>query len=517
EELLDGALVLGIKDADGRLLNVTGIQTAGILDDLYAYDGGLGPVFSGDTPNFQLWAPTAQHVELHLYLTSDSDAVFEGSPFEMTRLMEGERWTGVWETEGHADWKDAFYLYEVTVLTFWSGKLERYLVTDPYSVSLSSNSKRSRIIDLRDPNLFPEGWNSLEKPELEALEDIVLYELHLRDFSIGDASVEEKRRGKFTAFCETGSDGMKHLQALSQAGLTHVHLLPIFDIATINEDSSQRVDITDRLHALCAAKEWNVPGLCEEQQEGTILQTLEKAVDADPASEMPSKINTAIKDLDGFNWGYDPFHYGVPEGSYSTDPNGSRRILEFRQMLQSLNSIGLRVVMDVVYNHTHSARDGEKSVLDKIVPGYYYRLDREGNVQNTTCCPDTATEHRMMEKLMLDTLKRWAVDYKVDGFRFDLMGHHTRNNMWNVRSLFDGLTLETDGVDGAKIYVYGEGWQFGSIQVNLPSPKSLGEVDEQAAFTQNNAAGVGIGTFNDRIRDAVRGGNFHSGTKSDQG
>ncbi|MCP4398647.1 MAG: hypothetical protein GY801_15285, partial [bacterium] len=131
EELLDGALVLGIKDADGRLLNVTGIQTAGILDDLYAYDGELGPVFSGDTPNCRLWAPTAQHVELHLYLTSESDAVFEGSPFEMTKLMEDERWTGVWEIEGHADWKDAFYLYEVTVLTFWSGKLERYLVTDP--------------------------------------------------------------------------------------------------------------------------------------------------------------------------------------------------------------------------------------------------------------------------------------------------------------------------------------------------------------------------------------------------
>ena len=517
EELLDGALALGLKDADGKLLDVTGIQTAGILDDLYAYEGDLGTMFFGNTPNLRLWAPTARQVKVHLYPISEGDTVFEGSPFEMTKLMEGEHWTGVWELSGQPEWKNAFYLYEINIFVFWSGKLESYLVTDPYSVSLSANSKRSQLVDLGDPNLCPEGWESFEKPDLEALEDIVLYELHLRDFSISDSSVDASRRGTFSAFCEKVSHGMKHLHALSQAGLTHVHLLPVFDIATIDEDPKQRVDITDTLGDLCAANGWNIQELCEGQQDKTILRMLEDAITVDPASEIPSKITAAIKDLDGFNWGYDPFHYGVPEGSYSTNPDGSCRILEFRQMAQALNQIGLRVVMDVVYNHTQSARDSDKSVLDKIVPGYYYRLDKQGNVQNTTCCPDTATEHRMMEKLMLDTLKRWAVDYKVDGFRFDLMGHHTRQNMRHVRELFDGLTLEKDGVDGTKIYVYGEGWQFGSIQDNLPSPKKMGKVEEQAAFTQNNAAGIGIGTFNDRIRDAVRGGNFHPSTRSDQG
>ena len=517
EKLLDGGLALGILDVDGKLLDVTGIQCAGILDELYAYKGELGPIFFGDTPLLRLWAPTAQQVKLHLYSASSEDATFEDNPIEMTKLMEGERWTGVWELKGRSEWKNVFYLYEVTVFAFWSSRIERYFVTDPYSVSLSANSKRSQIVDLHDPALFPEGWTTLEKPELGALEDTVLYELHLRDFSISDTSVDTGLRGKFTAFCKHNSNGMKHLQALSQAGLTHVHLLPASDIATINENFEQRVDMADRLSALCEANSRSIRELCEEQQKRTILQTLQKAVAADPASEVPSKITAVLKDLDGFNWGYDPFHYGVPEGSYATDPNGSRRILEFRQMVTALNAIGLRVVMDVVYNHTQSARDSEKSVLDKIVPGYYYRLDKHGNVQNTTCCPDTATEHRMMEKLMLDTLKRWAVEYKVDGFRFDLMGHHTRQNMRHVRELFDSLTLERDGVDGAKIYVYGEGWEFGSIQDNLPSPKTLGNVEEQAAFTQKNAAGIGIGTFNDRIRDAMRGGNFHPSTKSDQG
>ena len=517
QELLGGALAVGVRNVDGKLLDVTGVQTAGILDDLYAYDGELGTIFSDEIPKLRIWAPTAQQIKVHLYLAANGDASFEDSPFEMTKLMEGERWTGVWELNGFPEWKDAFYLYEVTVFAFWSGKLERNFVTDPYSVSLSTNSKRSQIVDLHDPSLLPEKWNSLEKPKLEALEDTVLYELHVRDFSISDSSVAETRRGKFTAFCEGSSEGMKHLQALSQAGLTHVHLLPVFDIATIDEDPAQRVDFTDQLKDLCVAQAWDIQDLCEKHSEKKVQELLEEAASADPASKIPSKISSAMKDLDGFNWGYDPLHYGAPEGSYSTDPDGSRRILEFRKMVQALNGIGLRIVMDVVYNHTQSARDGEKSVLDKIVPGYYYRLDKHGNVQNTTCCPDTATEHHMMEKLMLDTLKRWAVDYKVDGFRFDLMGHHTRHNMRHVRELFDGLTLGKDGVDGAKIYVYGEGWQFGSIQDNLPSPKSLGNVEEQAAFTQNNAAGVGIGTFNDRIRDAIRGGNFHPSTKSDQG
>ncbi|PIE34573.1 alpha-dextran endo-1,6-alpha-glucosidase, partial [candidate division KSB3 bacterium] len=523
-ELLDGALAIGIKNSAGKLLDATSIQTAGILDDFYAYDGELGVIFNDESPTLRLWSPTAQSVRLHLYTTPVDRKEIDNSPFLMGKKLDKHGvWTGVWEIEGKPAWKNVFYRYEVKVYTFWTGKLETFFVTDPYSVSLSTNSTRSQIVDLNDVDLQPKNWTSLQKPVLEALEDIVLYELHVRDFSISDQSVPTESRGRFVAFTESNSNGIRHLKGLSEAGLTHVHLLPVFDIATIEEERSKQIDLNDtveKLQQYLSASQEDLTGfenLSDLPAHKSIRELCEEAVATDPASELPQKILVSIRDQDGFNWGYDPFHYGVPEGSYATNPGGSIRILEFRAMVKALSDIGLRVVMDVVYNHTHSARDCKKSVLDKVVPGYYYRLDDEGNIQNTTCCPDTATEHVMMEKLMLDTVKRWAVAYKVDGFRFDLMGHHTRSNMQKIRAMLDSLTLEQDGVDGTKIYVYGEGWQFGSIQENLPTPRDPDDITEQAAFTQTNAARSGIGTFNDRLRDALRGGNFDQSTKSDQG
>src|SRR3712207_4894314 len=166
-------------------------------------------------------------------------------------------------------------------------------------------------------------------------------------------------------------------------------------------------------------------------------------------------------------------------------------------MVQCLNRVGQRAVIDVVYNHTPASGQDPKSILDRVVPGYYHRLDpATGAVETSTCCQNTATEHAMMEKLMVDSVVTWAREYKVDGFRFDLMGHHSRDNMLAVRAALDALTPEEDGVDGSQIYVYGEGWEFG-------------EVADDARFvqaTQANMAGTGIGTFNDRLRDAVRGG-----------
>jgi pullulanase-type alpha-1,6-glucosidase len=165
-------------------------------------------------------------------------------------------------------------------------------------------------------------------------------------------------------------------------------------------------------------------------------------------------------------------------------------------MVAAINDAGLRVVMDVVYNHTTAAGQHEKSVLDRIVPGYYHRLSPTGTVETSTCCSNTATEHAMMEKLTIDSVLTWARDYKVDGFRFDLMGHHSRETMEKVRDALDALTVEDDGVDGESIYVYGEGWNFG-------------EVADNARFRQASQLelfGAGIGTFSDRLRDAVRGG-----------
>jgi pullulanase len=446
---------------DGKAYDGTGIQIPGVLDDLYTYDGPLGVTYDGDVPTLRLWAPTAQQVRLHLF--DDSDPATESDVQNMTF----DRGMGVWSITGEAGWTNKYYLYSVKVYAPSVQDIVTNLVTDPYSFSLSMNSTRSQIVNLDDASLKPEGWDDLTKPTLEAPEDIVLYELHVRDFSIRDETVPEDERGTFKAFSETESNGMQHLIALAQAGLTHIHLLPAFDIATINENKAEREepDLTE-LAAL--------PSDSEEQQ--AILEPL--------------------RDLDGFNWGYDPLHYTVPEGSYSTNPDGTTRIVEFREMVQSLNQNGLRVVMDVVYNHTNSSGQGEKSVLDRIVPGYYHRLTNIGQVATSTCCANTATEHNMMEKLMIDSLITWATAYKIDAFRFDLMGHHMRTNMEHVRAALDALTIENSGVDGKAIYIYGEGWDFGEVQANARGTNA----------TQLNMGGTGIGTFNDRLRDAVRGG-----------
>ncbi|MCB9451529.1 MAG: pullulanase-type alpha-1,6-glucosidase [Anaerolineaceae bacterium] len=441
--------------------DATSLQIPGVLDDLYTYAGSLGVTYDGDVPTLSVWAPTAQRVRLHLF--DDSNPETKAQVVNMTL----DREHGVWSVTGDPSWTGKYYLYEVKVYAPAAEALVTNLVTDPYSFSLSLNSERSQIVNLNDPALMPEGWNDLVKPELNAPEDIVEYELHVRDFSAFDETVPEAHRGTFLAFTDTGSNGMQHLAALAQAGLTHVHLLPSFDIATINENAAERTEPDyNELAAL--------PGDSDQQQ----------------------AILGPIRDLDAYNWGYDPYHYTVPEGSYSTDPDGSARILEFRQMVQALNQTGLRLTMDVVYNHTNASGQADRSVLDRIVPGYYHRLNKDGRVETSTCCQNTATEHNMMERLMVDSIVTWATAYKVDSFRFDLMGHHMLRNMEAVRAALDALTIENSGVDGSQIYVYGEGWDFGEVAGNQRGVNA----------TQLNVGGTGIGTFNDRLRDSVRGG-----------
>jgi pullulanase len=405
-------------------------------------------------------------IRLHLFDSSQAP--------EPSAVLAMAETNGVWSIVGRPDWKWKYYQYEVTVYTPSTGKVEQALATDPYSRSLSMNSKRTQIVDLNDPALVPEGWGAFAKPTLEAPEDIVIYELHVRDFSANDPTVPSQFVGTYKAF--TGdSNGTRHLKALADAGLTHVHLLPCFDIASIDEDKST----------------WESPGDLSGYP---------------PDSDQQQAAVGRVKDRDAYNWGYDPFHYGVPEGSYSTDPDGPKRILEFRELVKALSGMGLRVIMDVVYNHTNASGLDEKSVLDKIVPGYYHRLNADGGVETSTCCQNTATEHVMMERLMVDDLVHWARDYKVDGFRFDIMGHHMKRNMEKARDALHALTLEKDGVDGEAIYLYGEGWDFGEVQG--------GKLGVNA--TQLNLAGTGIGSFNDRLRDAVRGGSVFS-DRRDQG
>ncbi|MDH6570839.1 pullulanase-type alpha-1,6-glucosidase [Streptomyces sp. SAI-117] len=452
-EALGGQVVASQRAANGAVLAATGVQIAGVLDDLYASatKADLGPTFDrSGRPTLSVWAPTAQSVALEL----------DGSTVRMKRDAR----TGVWSVTGPRSWKGKEYRYVVKVWAPSVRKVVTNKVTDPYSVALTADSERSLVVDLDDRSLAPSGWTSYTKPRAVPLKDAEIQELHIRDFSVADRTAGHP--GTYLAFTDKDSDGSRHLRELAKSGTSYVHLLPAFDIATIPEKKA------DQTTADCALASY--PADSDQQQE-----CVAKA---------------AAKDA--YNWGYDPYHYTVPEGSYATDPDGTGRTVEFRRMVKSLNEDGLGVVMDVVYNHTAASGQAATSVLDRIVPGYYQRLLADGSVANSTCCANTATENAMMGKLVVDSIVTWAKEYKVDGFRFDLMGHHPKANILAVRKALDALTLKKDGVDGKKIILYGEGWNFG-------------EVADDARFvqaTQKNMAGTGIATFSDRARDAVRGG-----------
>ncbi|MEK8142751.1 hypothetical protein NKH18_12585 [Streptomyces sp. M10(2022)] len=410
----------------------------------------LGPVFRRSSPTLSVWAPTARTVSLEL----------DGKTVPMRR----EDRTGVWSVTGKKSWNGKPYRYAVQVWAPTVQKMVTNKVTDPYSTALTTDSARSLVVDLDDEKLAPRGWSGLKKPAAVPMRDAQIQELHVRDFSISDATA--KHPGEYLAFTDTRSDGMKHLKELADSGTSYVHLLPAFDIGTIPEKKS-----------------------------GQHKPACDLSVYAPDSEEQQACVSKAAA-KDAFNWGYDPLHYTVPEGSYASDPEGTGRTVEFRQMVQGLNGAGLRTVMDVVYNHTVASGQDDKSVLDKIVPGYYQRLMEDGAVATSTCCANTAPENTMMGKLVVDSVVTWARQYKVDGFRFDLMGHHPKANILAVREALDELTLGKDGVDGKSIILYGEGWNFG-------------EIADDARFvqaTQKNMAGTGIATFSDRARDAVRGG-----------
>lgn len=458
---LKNRIAVAVRGRDGELAAATGLQVGGVLDDLYANDVPLGVRFDRGLPSIRLWAPTAHSVRLMLY-----DRPSGGKPTALPMTLDPR--TGVWRIDGSPDWDRLHYLFEVKVYAPSVGSLVTNLVTDPYSLNLSADGERSQIIDLDDADLKPAGWDALARPLPEAPEDSAIYELHVRDFSAGDATALPAHRGKYLGFSDARSNGMRHLRSLAQAGLTHVHLLPTFDCATVPER---------------AARQKSPPDLSA----------------FGPASEAQQAAIEAIRADDAFDWCYDPLHFMAPDGSFASDPDGPARIVEFRQMVLGLDQAGLGTVLDVVFNHTSAAGQARASVLDRIVPGYYHRLDEKGSVATSTCCANTAGERAMMEKLMIDALLLWARDYKVSGFRFDLMGHHSRATILKARDRLRALTLAKNGVDGARLAFYGEGWNFG-------------EVANDARFVQatqrHMGAGTGVGTFNDRFRDAIRGGGY---------
>jgi len=464
-DALRGQLVLSLHQPSGRLVTAGALQVPGVLDDLYADAEGarLGLSWADGTPTLRLWAPTARTVRLRLWCPDD-DLHAPGRPLPAAREPDG-----CWTITGEPDWRDARFRWEVTVFAPSGRRMVTNQVTDPYSVALTVNSTHSVIVDLDARGLRPEQWCETPQPQLRHAVDQVIYELQVRDFSISDKSVPEGERGSFMAFARD-SLGTRHLRRLAEAGLNTVQLLPVFDNATVEEspDRQQRPPKAD-------------------------LRSLP------PDSPSQQRLIRLTVVNSPYNWGYDPWHFQAVEGSFCSSlasAEGSGRVHEFRTMVGALHAMGLRVVLDQVFNHTASFGQSTKSVLDRIVPGYYHRLNPLGLTEHSTCCPNVATEHLMAQKLMIDSVVLWAREYKVDGFRFDLMGHHSVANMKGVRAALDALTPERDGVDGRAVTLYGEGWNFG-------------EVAHDARFVQarqGNLAGTGIGTFNDRLRDGVRGG-----------
>ena len=479
------------NENSGAQPSVAYVQTSAVIDALYTQGANdadevsdLGAVINSNGISVKLWAPTAQSVILLLFNK-------DKSPAQTAKVaMSLDKHTGTWHANLPTNSAGLFYQYQISVYHPATGKVEQIVTTDPYSLSLSTNSEYSQIVDLNSAATKPLNWDKQQLPKLTAPEDAVLYEVHIRDFSANEANLSNLTyRGKYKAFSEQNSDGMNHLNTLKASGLNHVHLLPAFDIGTVNEARGEAFDLHSNVSEICSALP-NI-SLCSQNlaAERTLGQVLAQF---DERGGDAQALVTELKTFDKYNWGYDPFHYTVPEGSYAINPDGMSRIVEFREMVQHLHNLGFRVVMDVVYNHTHKARLERTAVLDKIVPNYYQRLHPlTGQIEQSTCCDNTATERVMMAKLMTDSLVVWARDYKIDGFRFDLMGHQPKDLMLASRKAVRAVDPDT--------YFYGEGWNFGEVANNRQFVQA----------SQLELGGTEIGTFSDRLRDAVRGAGFN--------
>ena len=398
--------------------------------DLFSlrYDGDdLGARIHGSRTVFKVWAPTASRVALNLYHAGDGCGAFAH-----IEMKQGEQ--GVWACSapcGHG----TYYTYSVTTEAGTSEAM------DPYARAAGVNGDRGMVIDL--PSTDPEGFRDDDYiAPIERYGDAVIWEVHVRDFSI--ANPASAFPGKYLAFTETG---LKHkaglpigVDYLRRLGVTHVHLQPVYDFATVDERA--------------AAPQ--------------------------------------------YNWGYDPKNYNVPEGSYSTDPrHGEVRVREFKQMVQALHRNGIGVVLDAVYNHTHSL----DSSFNRIVPGYYYRLNPDGSPANGSGCGnETASERPMFRKFMLDSVRYWMKEYHVDGFRFDLMALHDLETMQRIEQAVHAVN--------PRALLYGEGWTGGLSPL---AEKKRASLSNAGRIRASDGAAGSIAVFNDRLRDALKGSVFNAG------
>ena len=485
--MLTGKLLAIAYDSDNVVLEATYVQTPRVLDHLYtssnndANEAKLGLSYTASDITTTLWAPTAKTVKLKVFNAAKT--------LQSTHTMQRDSATGLWAFTLPIANDRLFYRYELNVYHQQNARFETLWSTDPYSVSLSTNGLYSQFVNLDDADLKPVGWDNHNVPTINSLEDAVIYEGHIRNFSIRDQSTRVENRGKYLAFTEENSAPVQHLKALANAGLTHFQVLPVNDMASVNEDESTQINLSNTVAQLCAIN--STAPVCGVENDETTLVSVFESYDAN--SSKAQALVQSMRGLDGYNWGYDPKHFNTPEGSYSSNADGVSRILELRAMNQALHEMGLRTSIDVVYNHTNSAGLWDNSVLDKVVPGYYYRRDLiSGNVRGETCCQDTETEHVMMDKLMSDSLVMWAKEYKFDAFRFDIMGSHSKTSILAARNAVQAIDVDT--------YFYGEGW----------SRSDQGY--EQAA--QYQMASSEVGTFNDRPRDIIRNASLFNASAS---
>ena len=421
------------------------------LDTEYAYDGELGAIYSPEATTFKVWAPLATEAKLNRYATgSDKEEGAENlGTVDMEKLMDGDKWTGVWTATVSGDIVNTYYTYTITNPDhiYNSKKTVTRETQDIYSHAVGVNGDRSMVVDLDATD--PSGWSSDAHVFTDTQSEAIIWEVQVKDFSFNpNSGVSEANRGKFLGFTETGTTlnnegkfatGIDYLKSL---GVTHVQINPFYDFATVNE---------------------------------------------------------AIDNTNQFNWGYDPKNYGVPEGSFSSNPyDGNVRINECKQMIQALHEAGIGVIMDVVYNHTYSY----DSCFTYSVPEYYYRMTASGGYSNQSGCGnDTASERAMYRKYMRDMLTYWTEEYHIDGYRFDLMGVHDGETMTMIRE-------DMDAID-SRIIMYGEGWAGGTVF----DPETCAGTATYMT-TQDNAKKLPsrLGFFNDQIRDGIKGGVFNGPT-----
>lgn len=390
------------------------------FDNLFDYEGDdLGLTYAKESSKLRLWAPTASEAFVMLYED------WNGKPTRKVQMLRDVKGTWIANIEGDA--AGLYYTYLVRIGSEWNEAV------DPYAIAVGVNGDRGAIIDLSHTN--PERW-TCDKPEFVNAVDAIIYELHIRDYTVYPGSGVQ-HKGKYLGLAEKGTHGangnMTGLEHIKRLGVTHVQVLPFYDFATESVDET-RLDETQ------------------------------------------------------YNWGYDPKNYNVPEGSYATDPYRPEvRIRELKQMIQTMHDEGLRVIMDVVYNHVY---DGNLVHFTKLVPGYYLRYTADRQFSNGSGCGnDTASERIMMRKYIVESILHWVQEYHIDGLRFDLMGLMDKDTMNEIRRRLDEID--------PSILMIGEGW---IMETELPKEK---RANQQQAVEMPR-----IAYFNDGFRDAVKGDIF---------